>query len=152
MRITLRIALATALSHCGAAASAPPAGDAGADLAPLDATSDRPTSGGVARVRVRVTYAGRPATGATLQLVATSSPTLRGDPDSFALVEGTTFPASGELVFGTAGSFYVFAFLNAPPVEATPGPEDRVARTPMPLPVALGTTQDVAIEILDRDG
>ena len=152
MRIVLRAVFALALSHCGGAAGAPPAGDASAALAPLDAASDRPFPGGVGRVRVRVTYAGRPATGAILQLVASASPTLRGDPDSFAFVEDTTFPASGELVFGMAGSFYVFAFLNAPPVEATPGPEDRVARTPMALPVALGTTQDVAIEILDRDG
>ena len=89
---------------------------------------------------------------ATLQLVATTAPTLGGAPDSFALVEGTTFPASGELVFGAPGTFYVFAFLNAPPAEAVPGPEDRVARSPMPVSVALGTTQEVAIEILDRDG
>ena len=73
-------------------------------------------------------------------------------PPSFASGEDHPFPASGELVFGMAGTVYVFAFLNAPPVGATPGPEDRVARTPMPLPVALGTTQDVAIEILHRDG
>lgn len=140
--------LLCALLGCGSEAPSPTAGDAGRDGVVV---GDLPTSGNTGRVRVRVTYGGQVMTNAQLQISASRERMSTAPPEGYAVVKDPTFPASGELVFATAGSYWVTANLNAPPVLFQPGPEDRVGATAAAVDVRLGATQDVTIELLDRD-
>lgn len=143
----LALSLAAALG-CGSEGPSAPAGDGGA----VDVSADLPSSGRTGRIRVTVTYAGRVMTNAQVQIAASRTMTLVGPGDSFAVVKDPTFPATGELVFAEAGSYWVFVNLNAPPVEAVAGPEDRVGRSMTAVDVQLGATRELTIELLDRDG
>lgn len=146
-RPLLALSLAAALG-CGSADPSAPAGDGGN----VDVAADLPSSGRTGRVRVTVTYAGRVMANAQVQIAASRAMTLVGPGDSFAVVTDPTFPATGELVFAEAGSYWVFVNLNAPPVEAVAGPEDRVGRSATAVDVQLGATRELTIELLDRDG
>jgi len=125
--------------------------DAGQDTgaASADASSDRPSVSRAGRVRVTVTYNGRVMPGAVVQLYGARTMTLMGPGEAYAGIKDLTFPATGELFFAEAGSYWIFARLNAPPVEATSGPEDRDVRSMAPVDVALGAVREITLALPD---
>ena len=149
LRPVLPLLLLSALLGCGSEPAPPTSNDAGLDGASDVASDDRPTSGTTGRVRV--TYSGRVMTNAQLQISASRERMSTAPPEAYAVVKDPTFPASGELLFATAGTYWVSANLNAPPVLFLPGPEDRVGVAAAAVDVRLGTSQDVVIDLLDRD-
>lgn len=141
--------LVLATFGCGSSPPSMPSGDAGSEAATAsgDASTDRPTVTQAGRVRVTVTYAGRVMPGAVLQLYGARTMTFSAPGEAYAVVKDPTFPATGELYFGEAGTYWIFARLNAPPVEAISGPEDRDTRSMAPVEVSLGRIQELTLAL-----